>query len=245
VSGQKHRLNRSTPLARSAQVGAGFSSSLKVVAVVQARMSSARFPGKVLTIFRGAPVLEHVLRAAEAAVGRDAVVIATSVERSDDVIEQFARSRGTAVVRGDLENVLARFQAAARAYPAEWVLRVTADSPLLTGEMLRDLIEAADNGWDLITTTWPRTFPTGCNAELIRSDVLMAIDPARADASEREHVTRYLYNRENQYRIRNLQSGRPELACLNLAIDEPDDLVRLERMTDQELADLLQNPVVR
>ena len=221
------------------------SSSSKVVAIVQARMSSARFPGKVLTMFRGAPVLEHVLRAAEAAVGRDAVVVATSVERSDDVIEQFARSRRTAVVRGDLDNVLARFQTAARAYPAEWVLRVTADSPLLTGDMLRDLIDSADDGWDLVTTTWPRTFPTGCNAELIRRDVLLAIDPSRADASEREHVTRYLYNRENQYRIRNLESGRPELACLNLAIDEPEDLDRLERMTDRELADLLHNRVVR
>jgi spore coat polysaccharide biosynthesis protein SpsF len=221
------------------------SRSFKVVAIVQARMSSARFPGKVLTKFRGAPVLEHVLRAAETAVGRDAVVVATSVERSDDVVEQFARSRGTAVVRGDLENVLARFQLAALAYPTEWVLRVTADSPLLTGDMLRDLIDSAGEAWDLVTTTWPRTFPTGCNAELIRRDVLLAIDPARADASEREHVTRYLYNRENQYRIRNLESGRPELARLNLAIDEPADLDRLERMTDRELADLLHNPVVR
>jgi spore coat polysaccharide biosynthesis protein SpsF len=221
------------------------SSPSNVVAIVQARMSSSRFPGKVLTIFRGAPVLEHVLRAAEAAVGRDAVVVATSVERSDDVIEQFAQARGTAVVRGDLENVLARFQTAARAFLAEWVLRVTADSPLLTGDMLRDLIDSAGDGWDLVTTTWPRTFPTGCNAELIRRDVLLAIDSSQADASEREHVTRYLYNRENQYRIRNLESGRPELACLNLAIDEPADLKRLERMTDRELADLLRNSVVR
>jgi spore coat polysaccharide biosynthesis protein SpsF len=221
------------------------SRSSKVIAIVQARMSSARFPGKVLMMFRGAPVLEHVVRAAQAAVGRDAVVVATSVERSDDAIERFAQARGIAVVRGDLENVLARFQAAARAYPAEWVLRVTADSPLLTGDMLRDLIESADDAADLVTTTWPRTFPTGCNAELIRRDVLLAIDPSDADAAEREHVTRYLYNRENQYRIRNLESGRPELACLSLAIDEPDDLVRLERMTDRELADLLHNPVIR
>jgi spore coat polysaccharide biosynthesis protein SpsF len=221
------------------------SHSPSVVAIVQARMSSSRFPGKVLTMFRGAPVLEHVLRAAEAAVGRDAVVVATSIESSDDVIEQFAQSRGTAVIRGDLENVLARFQSAARKYESEWVLRVTADSPLLTRDMLRDLIAASGDAWDLVTTTWPRTFPTGCNAELIRRDVLMAIDAASADASEREHVTRYLYNRADRYRIRNLESGRPELASLNLAIDEPDDLARLERMTSGELADVTHNPAVR
>jgi len=199
-------------------------------------MTSSRFPGKVLALLRGEPVLEHVLRAAEAVVHREAVIVATSDDRTDDAIEAFVRQRGTAIVRGDLDNVLSRFQTAAKAHPSDWVLRITADSPMLNPDVLRALIRAADTSWDLITTTWPRTFPIGWNAELIRHDVLVSIDASAANAHEREHVTAYFYNRPTKYRIKNIECEDPAFAALNLAVDEPGDLVRLERMNDAEFA---------
>jgi spore coat polysaccharide biosynthesis protein SpsF len=200
-------------------------------------MSSRRFPGKVLAPFRGIPVLEHVLRAAEIAVGPAATVLATSTDPSDDPLEDFARTRGTRVVRGDLQNVLARFQQAARDCDSEWILRVGADSPLLSAAVLRRLIAAAGNDqWELITTTFPRTFPKGQNAELIRRSTLLSVDASCVTNEEGEHVTQYFYRRAADYRILNVVSHNPALALETLAVDTPEDLARLEAMNQTQLA---------
>lgn len=207
-----------------------------VVAIVQARMSSRRFPGKVLMPFKGRAILDHVLTAVEDVVGPSRVIVATSVESSDDAIVAFAGARGTRVVRGDLANVLARFQQVAQATDAEWILRVSADSPLLDPEVLRRVVALADGNSDVVTTIRPRTFPKGRNAELIRRSLLVAIDAGHATAEEQEHVTAYFYNRPRAFRIRNLESGHPEWAHASLAVDTPQDLTQLEQLTAAELS---------
>jgi spore coat polysaccharide biosynthesis protein SpsF len=210
---------------------------MHVRAFIQARMSSTRFPGKVLTPFRGCPLIEHVIAAARQAVASGAVLVVTSDDPSDDVLAQAVLARGTAVFRGPLHNVLERFQQASRAFPSDWVLRLTADSPLLDVALLRAVVAHADERvCDLVTTTFPRTFPKGRNAEAIRRSALLAIDAAGAQPEEREHVTRYFYNRADAFRIVNVASNRPQLAELSLAVDCPDDLDRLERLSPAELA---------
>jgi spore coat polysaccharide biosynthesis protein SpsF (cytidylyltransferase family) len=93
-----------------------------------------------------------------------------------------------------------------------------------------------------VTTTFPRSFPAGTNAEAIRRDVLLAVDPSAPTAGEREHVTRYFYNRAAEFRIFNVASGDPGLARESLAVDTPDDLARLERLSDGELQRLRTYP---
>ena len=207
-----------------------------VAAIVQARMTSRRFPGKVLALFKGRPILDHVLGIVEMVVPPDQVTIATSAEPSDDPIDAFARRRGTRVVRGDLHNVLARFQDAARDADAEWILRINADSPLHDAAVLRRVVAAAGPACDVVTTIQPRTFPKGRNAELVRRDLLLEIDAATATRDEQEHVTAHFYARPDQFRIRNLESGHPEWAHESLAVDTPADLGRLEALSDAALA---------
>ena len=207
-----------------------------VAAIVQARMTSRRFPGKALALFKGRPILDHVIRIVETVVPPDRVTIATSVEPSDEPIEAFARNRGTRVVRGDLRNVLARFQDAARQTNAEWILRINADSPLHDADVLRRVVAAASAECDLVTTIQPRTFPKGRNAELVRRNLLLDVDASTATPAEQEHVTAYFYARPDRFRIRNIASGHPEWAHESLAVDTPEDLVRLEALTDTALA---------
>jgi spore coat polysaccharide biosynthesis protein SpsF len=208
---------------------------MNVTAVIQARTSSSRLPGKVLKPFRGEPIIVHVVRAAEAAVGREHVVVATSADPSDDDLAALLRGRGTAVVRGSLANVLARFQDAARGCASDWLLRLNGDSPLLDVGVLRRVVAAADDSCDLVTTIRPRTFPKGRNAEMIRRAVLLSADASAADADEREHPTEYFYRRPDQYRIRNVASANPALASESLAVDTAADLERLEHLTDADL----------
>lgn len=200
-------------------------------------MSSRRFPGKVLQRFKGRPILEHVLTAVEHVVPSANVLIATSIESSDNAIVDFAVARGTSVFRGDLDNVLARFQDAAKPQKdIEWILRVNADSPLLDAAVLERVLAARGPDVDVVTTTQPRTFPKGRNAELMRRMLLLRINAAAVTPEEREHVTPFFYNRPRQFRILNVESGHPEWADVSFAVDTREDLTRLERLSDAELA---------
>jgi spore coat polysaccharide biosynthesis protein SpsF len=197
-------------------------------AFIQARMSSRRFPGKVLAPFRGVPVLEHVVNAVRRALPEVPLVVLTSSDPSDDAIAGHLGARG-------LDDVLGRFVLALAVHPCEWILRVNADSPLLAPEVLRAVAERSRTGADLVTTTFPRSFPVGQNAELISAEALRRIDAEQLGQADREHVTAYFYRHPDGFVIVPVSSSDPTLADLRLAIDEPADLERLERVSTGEL----------
>lgn len=204
--------------------------------VVQARMSSRRFPGKVLAPFRGRPVFAHVRDAVRQALPDAPLLLATSDEPSDDPLALYARDLGVEVYRGALSDVLGRFQAVARLFPSQWILRLCSDSPLLDPVILQKVAETdRASGFDLVTTLHPRTFPKGRNAELIRTSALQGLPPAELSAEDREHVTPYFYRHAAKFRILSLVSGRPELAEVGLAIDSVEDLQRLENLSESDL----------
>jgi spore coat polysaccharide biosynthesis protein SpsF len=193
-------------------------------------MSSRRFPGKVLAPFRGTPIIAHVIdRVAQALPDLPRVVV-TSIDRSDDPLEAYLAHLGERCFRGPLDDVFERFRMAAREVRAAWMLRVCADSPLLDVRVLRAVMDGFDPAMDLITTTAPRTFPKGHNAELINAVQLAAIDASELDAEDREHVTRIMHRQPKRFRIKNVESGDPSLARLELAVDTVEDLHRLEAM---------------
>ena len=102
-----------------------------VVAVIQARMSSSRLPGKVLTSIAGRPLLWHIVHRLGRCRTVDRIAVATSVNASDDAIEAFCAAEGIPCVRGPLDNVLERYRIAAEETGAGTLLRVTGDTPLL------------------------------------------------------------------------------------------------------------------
>ena len=108
----------------------------RVVVVIQARMGSTRLPGKTLKDLDGVPVLQHVVTRCRAALIPDEVVVATSVGAIDDVIEEFCKKQGFPCFRGSEPDVLNRMCDAARAHRADIVVRVTADCPLLSPDIL-------------------------------------------------------------------------------------------------------------
>jgi len=191
-------------------------------------MSSRRFPGKVLAPFRGRPIIWHVLDRVARALPDVPRVVVTSTEASDDPLAAYLDQLGTPCFRGPLDDVFERFRLAARERGARWMLRSCADSPLLDARVLTAVVGAFDPSLDLITTTQPRTFPKGHNAELINAATFAAIDAGELDAEDREHVTRFLHRNPQRFHLRNVESGDPSLAALNLAVDTLDDLQRLE-----------------
>ena len=209
---------------------------MEVCAFIQARMSSRRFPGKVLAPFRGRPIIAHVVNAVRAALPGVPVVVLTSTHQTDDPLASYLAALEVHVFRGDLEDVFGRFVAALAVYPATWILRVCADSPLLSSPVLRLATSTAiGSSYDLVTTTLRRTFPKGQNAEVIRAHTMLGIDPSLLDDADREHVTRFIHRHPERFQILNVESGRPELAGLNHCVDTVEDLRRLEAIGEGEL----------
>jgi spore coat polysaccharide biosynthesis protein SpsF len=198
-------------------------------AFVQARMSSHRFPGKVLAPLRGEPIIRHVLRAVDRALPEIPTIVLTSSEPCDDPLVAYVSALQVPIFRGPRDDVLERFRLCATRHPCDFILRVCADSPLLDAEVLRAVVARAQRGdCDLVTTTFPRTFPRGRNAEAIRTSALTTMPASELTAADREHVTAFFYRHAERYRIANVASHEPDLAEISLAIDTVDDLHRIE-----------------
>jgi len=191
-------------------------------------MSSRRFPGKVLAPFKGKPLIAHVVERVSQALPRAPITVLTSIETSDDPLFAYLVSQNIDVFRGSLDNVFERFSSCARVRDCKWLLRICADSPLVDQNVLKRLASRVDEDWDIITTVFPRTFPRGNNAELIRTSTLLGIDAHQLTQPELEHVTSVFYNHPEKFRILNIDSGNPKLAELNLCVDTIEDLRRLE-----------------
>jgi len=200
---------------------------------IQARMSSRRFPGKVLAPFRGNPLIAAVIGQVTQAIPADAVVVATSCEPADDPVASYVRDIGISVFRGPLGNVFRRFQLCLEAYPCTWFVRICADSPMLSSDLLQAVMAHRHRlDVDLITNVYPRTFPKGHSVELLRAETFAAIPADLLSAEEQEHMTKYYYNNPDRFSILNLDSGNAELAKISFVIDTIEDLRRLEEMTD-------------
>lgn len=190
-------------------------------------MGSTRFPGKVLAPFRGEPIVLHVVRAAADALGADRVVVLTSDTAADDPLAAYLSHSGIGCLRGPLDDVFERFRLAATAYPSEWIVRLCADSPLLDPGLIREVVRAAGEGTDVVTTVFPRrAVPKGSAVEMVRSTVLLAVPPGELDDKDREHVFTYFYRHADAYSIRSVEPrGVPSG---DVVVDTIDDLRRLE-----------------
>ncbi|MGE3577088.1 MAG: NTP transferase domain-containing protein [Vicinamibacterales bacterium] len=199
---------------------------------VQARMSSKRFPGKVLAPFRGTTVLGHLLARLQSVVPVESLVVATSDDPSDDTLVEAMVRAGVLTYRGPLRNVFARFRGCAQAFPCDWFVRLSADSPLFEPALLGEIISRADADVDLVTNVQTRTFPKGHSVELLRTRTVLALDERRLTDQDREHVTTFFYRHPQEFRIINVTSPNPALATLDLCVDQASDLPRLAALSD-------------
>lgn len=209
---------------------------MRINAVIQARVGSTRFPGKVLEDLGGRPVLEWVVRAARSAAQIDTVVVATSTTAADDDVAELAGNLGVAVVRGSEDDVLSRFVAALDAHPADAVVRLTADCPLLDPT----LIDAVAGAWaaspthDYVSTVLVRCLPRGMDVELVTAGALRVVDRC-AVGHDRIHVTSRLYAQPSPYRLLGL-CVTPPANDLRVTLDTREDLALLRALV-AELSD--------
>jgi spore coat polysaccharide biosynthesis protein SpsF len=204
----------------------------RVVAVVQARMGSTRFPGKVLRELAGKPVLWHVVYRLRRCRTVSEVAVATSAAPGDDALAAWCREQGVRCVRGSEDDVLARFLLAARELAADVVVRVTGDAPLVDPATVDRLVDAllqqgADYACgDPATPSIHEGFDPVTRAALERT----ALD-AGGDRAAVEHVTAWI--KKNPQRFRIALVPMPEghrFTGARLSVDTPADLAFLDEI---------------
>ncbi len=194
------------------------------LAIVQARMSSTRLPGKTLADVDGEPMLLLLLRRLSHARRISGIVVATSTDSSDDPIECLVCSAGVAVSRGPQQDVLARFLLAIgdRRGP---IVRITGDCPLIDPGIVDDTIERflSVAGCAYASNIQPRTFPDGLDVEVIDPAALRAVAREPLGIEDREHVTSAIRAQPGRFRQAALLGGC-DLGQLRWTVDEPEDL---------------------
>lgn len=207
----------------------------RVVAIIQARMTSSRLPGKVLMDICGRPALQRMLERVLRARRIDQVVVATTVNATDDPVVELCDSLAVKTFRGDEQNVLGRFLAAADENGAESVVRLTADCPMIDPELIDEIVTAYEVGEaDYVSNCNVRTYPDGLDVEVFTMDALREADRSVEQPFPREHVTPYIRGSHPQYGAgdfhREQVTFMTDLGHLRWTLDTAEDMERIRAL---------------
>lgn len=195
-----------------------------IIAVLQARFSSSRLPGKVLKELLGEPMLYRQILRASRAKHIDRIIIATSTDQTDDQIEKMCLEKKIDCFRGSLDDVLDRFYHAAEPHAPDHVVRLTGDCPLIDPDIIDKIIELhVFEKNDYTSNTIIPTFPDGLDAEVIKWSALKKAWEYAVLPSEREHVTPFIHKQPNLFRLGNFCRTEGDLSFLRWTVDEPED----------------------
>lgn len=177
---------------------------MRILIVVQARMTSTRLPGKVLKKVLGKPLLEYQLERLKRVSNVDDVVVATTTNLTDDPIVTLCNQLNVSSYRGSEEDVLSRYYESAQLFDADVVVRITSDCPLIDPMVVDQVIHAyclASPAKDYVANCLERTYPRGMDTEVFSFRVLKQIHVQATSKADREHVTPYIYRHPEKYRI--------------------------------------------
>lgn len=207
---------------------------MKTVVIIQARMTSTRLPGKVLKEVLGKPLLGYQLERVGRSRTVDEIVVATTVNATDDPVANFVAGEGLRVWRGSEADVLSRYAEAAEMASADLVVRLTADCPLIDPALVDQVVETLRDSnppLDYVSNTTPRTLPMGLDAEGIRGTALMAAHREAEARQEREHVTPFLYNNKDRFACHYLLH-EPPIEGHRWTVDHPEDFELVRRILE-------------
>jgi spore coat polysaccharide biosynthesis protein SpsF len=198
------------------------------LAIIQARMSSSRLPGKVLLDICGKSMLERVLDRVSLAKQIDHILVATTIDLSDDSLLEWCERQGVDCFRGSMLDVLDRFYQAALLHKPQLISRITADCPVIDPGLIDETVQACrENGADFAATRLPppfhRTYPIGLDVEVSTFSALERAWREAVNPAEREHVFPYLYDQPGRFNLKILNHD-PDFGSHRWTVDTAEDL---------------------
>jgi spore coat polysaccharide biosynthesis protein SpsF len=191
-------------------------------------MSSSRLPGKVMLPLFGKSLLLRMVERLKMIRYQAQLVIATSCEKEDDIIEKEATDIGVPCCRGSLNNLLDRHYQAAKLYDADVVLKIPSDCPLIDPRIIDQALDFyfdAPASYDYVSNLHPATFPDGNDVEVMSMDCLEKTWKEATRPLEQEHTTPYIWENQDKFRIGNVvwDIGKDYSMSHRFTIDYPDD----------------------
>ena len=207
----------------------------RIVAVVQARLGSVRFPAKVLAEAAGRPLLDLLVARLRQARTVDAIVLAIPTGPSDDALAAHAARLGIVCVRGGEHDLIDRYQRAAVEAGADVVVRITADCPLVDPDLVDRVVTAlVEGGHDWAATG--RTVPDGLDVEVCTAEVLARVHAEVTDLSDREHVFPAI---KRDVALDGVWvEHTSDLGAMRVTLDEPDDLTVIRAVLEATAGDV-------
>lgn len=198
---------------------------MKTVITIEARMRSTRLPGKVLKPVLGRPLLALMIERMQQVWQADQIVVATTDNRADDPIADLAQQLGVGWFRGSEDDVLDRVLKAAQSVNADLIVEMTGDCPLADPLIVDQMIGIfKTNSVDYCANVLTRTYPRGMDTQVFPVKVLAQVSELTQDPTDHEHVSLYIYNHPEHFRLLNVVSGYPlDVADLRLTVDTPED----------------------
>lgn len=198
---------------------------MKIVSIIQARVNSIRFPGKVMKEIMGKSMLQLQIKRIKRCKLINQIVIATTTNPDDYKIEKLAKKLKVTCFRGSEKDVLDRYYQAAKKYRATIIVRITGDNPVIDPKIICQLIKLFQtNKVDYVSNTRVQSFPIGMNAEVFSINALTSAWRGAKSAYDREHVTSFIYNPKSNFKLKDLIAKksvrRPDL---RLTVDKQAD----------------------
>lgn len=200
----------------------------RIVIIVQARMSSSRFPQKVLKPVLGEPLLFRMIERLQQVKNQAIIVVATSTDTADDAIVQACAERNVACFRGSMDDCLDRHYQLAKRYEADIAIKIPSDCPLIDPVVVDEVIDfylENEGKYDFVSNLHPATFPDGNDVEIMPMPMLEKAWKEATRPLEREHTTPYFWENPDKFRIGNViwASGLDYSMSHRLTIDYQED----------------------
>ena len=207
---------------------------MKIVATIEARMTSTRLPGKVLLPAAGKPMLLHLIDRLRAVPSLSEVVLATTTNTADDPLAALAATEGIRCFRGSEDDVLGRVIGAAESAQADVVVEITGDCPIIDPDLVEQTIQAfLTRDAAYVTNCAVSSYPDGMNTQVFRLETLKRSGSMTDDPLDREHVTKHIREHPELFPAFHLVAP-PALRWpeLFLTLDEPNDYELLKRIIE-------------
>jgi len=207
---------------------------MKIVATIEARMTSSRLPGKVLMPVAGGTMLGSLIRRLKAVKSIDCIILATTVNKADDPLINLAKELEIEAFRGHENDVMSRVIGAADFVGADVIVEITGDCPVIDPEIVEQTIQMFKaNSVEYLSNTHIRSYPDGMDTQVFWLDTLKRSAAMTDDLLDHEHVTLHIRNHPELFTQAHLVAP-PEIYWpeLGLTLDEPSDYKMLKKIIE-------------
>jgi len=207
---------------------------MKIVATIEARMSSSRLPGKVLMEVANKPMLEHLIIRLKKVPSLNEIIIATTTNKLDDEIELLAKKCDVNWYRGSENDVMKRVIDAAESCKAQIIVEITGDCPLIDPQIVEQAIRVFKfNNVDYVSNSHIRSYPDGMDVQVFSLEALKRSAKLTNDDLDHEHVTLHIRNHPDLFsRIHLIAAPKDYWPELGLTLDEFDDYILLKKIIE-------------